>query len=358
MGSSAYLVLETGEIFKGEAMGAVAGTVGELVFTTASTGYLEALTDPSYFGQIVVQAFPLIGNSGVISEAFESEKSLLCGYIVSEWCHAPSNFRSEGSLDAFLKSRNIPGICGIDTRALVKTIRENGVMNACFAYSAEDAANAAAKAKAFCIEKAVENASSSAVAAYGNDDSSRHVVLWNFGTRKSTITELVSRSCKVTVVPYSTTAAEILALKPDGIMLSEGPGDPAENKEIIAQIAELCKSGLPIFGAGLGHQLLALAKGARTIKLHYGHRGANQPVKDTATNLIYITGQNQGYAVTNLPKGASHRFMNANDYTCEGVDYSDIPAFSVQFHPEKYIAAKDDTDIFGRFIAMIDKGVK
>jgi len=351
----AYLILEDGAVFAGQAMGAPVDAVGEVVFTTSMTGYIETLTDPSYCGQLVVQAFPLIGNYGIIPQDFESGQPLLRGYIAGEWCRVPSNFRGESTLDTFLLSKNIPGVWGIDTRALVKTIRKQGVMNAKITHSAKDAARHAAEAAAYRLRGAVERASGPYL-ELTPESPRRRVALWDFGAKGGISDELLARGCQVVRMPWNATAAEILALRPDGVMLSNGPGDPADNPGVIAQLKALCESGVPLFGICLGHQLLALARGAKTGKLHYGHRGANQPVRDLLTGRVYITSQNHGYAVLadSLPPGARQRFENANDGTCEGVDYDDMPAFSVQFHPEGRGGPMDTRFLFDRFAALMD----
>ncbi|MFV0400738.1 MAG: glutamine-hydrolyzing carbamoyl-phosphate synthase small subunit, partial [Oscillospiraceae bacterium] len=326
-------------------------------FTTAMTGYLETLTDPSYYGQIVTQTFPLIGNYGVIPEDFESDKVALKGYIVGEWCQEPSNFRSEGTLDTFLKSKGIVGVSGIDTRALTKLIREKGTMNAKIVYSESDIPAGVEAAKKHHISDAVRNASISETVTYEPEQEQRHVVLWDFGAKRNIVRELVKRGCKVTCVPSDTTAEEIKALRPDGIMLSNGPGDPADNPGIIEELKKLCEEKLPTFGICMGHQLLALSQGASSHKLHYGHRGENQPAKDLETGRVYITSQNHGYALdsSTLPSTAKLRFVNANDDTCEGVDYLNMPAFTVQFHPEGAGGPMDTEFLFDRFIDMIGK---
>jgi len=355
MEQAAYLILEDGTVFAGTTLGAPGEVVGEVVFTTAMTGYLETLTDPSYYGQIVVQTFPLIGNYGVIPQDFESGQPYIRGYIVHEWCHVPSNFRQEGTLDAFLKAQNIVGLCGIDTRALTKRIREKGVMNGKIVPSLEDIPAHVAQARAYRITRAVEHVGSGHSQTFSAGEDRRHVVLWDFGAKQNIVRELVARDCRVTCVPCETTADEILALKPQGIMLSNGPGDPADNPGIVRELEKLCGTPVPIFGICLGHQLLALARGGRTGKLHYGHRGANQPVREQATGRVYITSQNHGYAVDgdSLPQGAQVSFINANDGTCEGVDYPGGNAFSVQFHPEGCGGPKDTRFLFDRFIGMM-----
>ena len=352
-----YLILENGQVFKGRPFGAKKQVTGEIVFTTAMTGYLETLTDPSYYGQMVVQTFPLIGNYGVIPADFEGEAPALKAYIVREWCQEPSNFRSEEDLDTFLLSREIPGLWDIDTRALVKIIREHGVMNAVLTDEPEVGEAAMERVKAYRIERAVSAVSCKRAEMIPAESGKRTVVLWDFGAKRNIARELVKRGCNVVCVPAETTAVEILALNPDGLMLSNGPGDPAENTGIIRELALVCEARLPIFGICLGHQLLALARGGKTMKLKYGHRGANQPVQETATSKVYITSQNHGYAVClgeSLPEQTRASFVNLNDQTCEGIDYLDIPAFSVQFHPEACGGPLDTRYLFDRFIERMN----
>ena len=394
----AYLILADGTVFKGKSIGAQGEIIGETVFTTGMTGYLETLTDPSYYGQIVTQTFPLMGNYGVIPEDFESKKSWVRGYIVREICDKPSNFRCEYNLESFLKNQNIIGICGIDTRALTKKLREAGVMNGMIISNSDETPivndGLLSKIKAYRVEKSVETVSCSELgirnAELGIDDGfikynsiaktwpeTNHniyhikkpvrIVLWDFGAKYNIQRELEKRGAEVIVVPYSYTAEDILKLNPDGIMLSNGPGDPSDNVGIIREINKLCEynlrlsgeatgNSLPIFGICLGHQMLALARGAKTSKLKYGHRGGNHPVKDMETGRVYISSQNHGYAVENdtLPSYAKLAFINSNDGTCEGITYTDIPAFSVQFHPEACGGPHDTNYLFDKFVNMID----
>ena len=358
MEQNVYLLLEDGTFFQGKGFGAPASKmVGEVVFTTSMVGYLETLSDPSYYGQIIVQTFPMIGNYGVISSDFESCQLWPKAYIVREWCQHPSNFRSEGDLDAFFKAHNVQGMYGIDTRALTRIIREHGAMNGMLTakappYSKEEFD----MLKEYRIQNAVEQVSRAAKETFPIPSSRRHIVLWDFGTKQNIIRELNQRGCTVTVVPAKFSANEILSLSPDGVMLSNGPGDPAENLEIISQIQELCKAQIPLFGICLGHQLLALSQGGKTEKLKYGHRGANQPVEDTLTGRVYITTQNHGYAVKgeSLPDFAEVRFFNLNDGTCEGIDYKNMPAFSVPFHPEACSGPLDTEFLFDRFMKLMD----
>ena len=357
MSRAAYLVLENGTVFEGKSFGAEKETTGELVFTTAMTGYLETLTDPSYFGQVVLQTFPLIGNYGVIRSDFETPTPALNGYIVREWCQAPSNFRCEGNLDTFLKEKNVPGICGIDTRALTRIVREYGVMTCRIQYTPEVTDDLLAEMKNYVITDAVESTTITEKETFPVDNAKYHVVLMDFGAKHNIGRELNKRGCSLTVVPAGTAAEEVLALNPDGVMLSNGPGDPAKNTAVIAELKKLSDSGVPMFGICLGHQLLALARGAQTEKLKYGHRGANQPVKELASGKVYITSQNHGYAVVSdsLPSDAVVSYVNGNDNTCEGVSYTDIPAFSVQFHPEAHGGPLDTSFLFDRFLGMMDE---
>lgn len=352
---NAYLALENGRVFKGRSFGTAIGEVtGEVVFTTGMTGYLETLSDPSYFGQIVVQTFPLIGNYGVISVDFESAGLQPKGYIVRECCDEPSNFRSEGCLHSLLAERGIPGICGIDTRALTRVIRETGVMNGVMT---QDPASVDYKRlNDFKIENAVAHVSTAVVRTKTPDIIRYRVVLWDFGTKENIVRSLLARGCAVVQLPYGASAEEILAQQPDGVMLCNGPGNPADNVGVIEELKRLLPHAIPTFGICLGHQLLALAVGCRTAKLKYGHRGTNQPVRDVWNGRISITSQNHGYAVLaeSVPTDVAEvRYVNANDGTCEGLDYRNFPAFSVQFHPEAAAGPLDTGFLFDRFIAMM-----
>ncbi|HIY96697.1 MAG TPA: carbamoyl phosphate synthase small subunit [Candidatus Borkfalkia excrementigallinarum] len=350
-----YLTLQNGQIFEGKRFGAKGDVIGELVFTTGMTGYIETLTDPSYFGQIVIQTFPLIGNYGMIPADMESRKPYLTAYIVREYCDAPSNFRCEGKLDDYLRENNIVGVYGIDTRQLTKTVREAGVMNAVI--STRPVADMAAIQK-YAVRNAVANATCADPVRYGGK-SGKTVVVWDFGAKENIIRELVKRGCRVIRIPAGYTAEQILALQPDGLMLTNGPGDPAENTEIIENIRKLAGK-LPVFGICLGHQLFALAMGGKTKKMKYGHRGTNQPVKNLETGRVYISSQNHGYEVINESVQAVGKisFVNANDNTCEGVDYDDLNAFTVQFHPEACSGPLDASYLFDRFISNMKKGGK
>lgn len=344
-----YLILEDGTVFEGKAFGADVSAVGELVFTTGMCGYIETLTDESYFGQIVLQTFPLIGNYGIIEEDFEGECSVKA-YAVREVCEEPSNFRCQKMLDTFLKEKGIPGICGIDTRAVTKRIREKGVMNAAVA---DEIPADLGFIKGYKIVNAVENVTCKQSTVY-NESGKYSVALIDYGAKRNIIRELVKRGCKVTVLPALTAAEDILKLNPDGVMLSNGPGNPSENTCQINEIKKLT-GNVPIFGICLGHQLLSLALGAKTEKLKYGHRGVNQPVKEVNGARTYITSQNHGYAVVSgSVKKGEISFINANDGTCEGINYPNIKAFSVQFHPEACSGPRDTAFLFDRFIKLME----
>lgn len=358
MKNSAYLILENGAVFKGKSFGYSGEVVGEVVFTTAMTGYLETLTDPSYYGQIVTQTFPLIGNYGVIPSDFESKKPCLKAYIVRDLCQHPSNFRCEGLLDTFLKQNKIIGLCGIDTRELTKIVREHGVMNAKISLSGEVDDKLLAELAGYRVSEAVENVTCKEESVYEAEDKKYRVVLWDFGAKENIVRSLTQRGCEVVRVPAHTSAERIFELSPDGVMLSNGPGDPADNVGIISEIKKTLDKKIPSFGICLGHQLMALAQGAKTHKLKYGHRGANQPALNVDTGRVYITSQNHGYAVMSetLPAHAHESYKNGNDGTCEGVKYTSMPAFSVQFHPEAAAGPLDTAFLFDEFISLMAEG--
>ena len=356
-----YLQLEDGSIYEGCSFGAPLShnVVAEVVFTTARTGYVETLTDPSYYGQMVVQTFPLVGNYGVNSFDFESKKIHMSAYIVHEYCPTPSNFRNQFDLDSFLKRNDIPGIYGIDTRALTKKIRSSGVMVGCLSTSPLSDKELTTLTS-WNIQDAVKQVSGHTASEFQTSLPKHHVVLWDFGAKENILRSLLRLDCNVTVVPYSATCEEILAYNPDGIMLSNGPGNPKDNLEIITELAKLCSYKIPTFGICLGHQLLALANGGDTEKLKYGHRGANQPVRDVSSGQTYITSQNHGYAVRNdkLPISADISYINLNDNTCEGLTYHAFPGFSVQFHPEACGGPHDTEFLFRHFTALMEGGKK
>ena len=356
----AYLLLEDGTIFEGMHFGVKGTVIGEVVFTTGMTAYQETLTDPSYYGQLVTQTFPLIGNYGVNTADNESAKSYIKGYIVREWCNTPSNFRMEGNINDFLMEQNIVGIHSIDTRCLTRKIREVGVMNGAITTENvyEKKEELLEQVKNFKIQNAVLSVTGTEIRTYQPEQKKYRVVLFDFGYKRNIRNELVKRGCEVVVVPATTTAKEVAGLHPDGIMLSNGPGDPSENTTIIQNIREIAALQIPIFGICLGHQLMALANGCRTEKLKYGHRGANQPVIDLKSGRTYVTSQNHGYAVVGesiQPEIGEVSHINANDHTCEGIRYKTINAFTVQFHPEAHGGPLDTAYLFDEFIAGMEK---
>ena len=354
--NTAYLVLENGTVFQGFYFGHEAEIVGEVVFTTGMTGYLETLTDPSYTGQIVVQTFPLIGNYGVISPDFESTFIGVSAYIVKDWCQDPSNFRCEGNLDTFFKERKVTGMYGIDTRSLTKLIREVGTMNGII--TSDPTKVDAAIVAGYRIVKPVYEVSTKEAYEVKAENSKYKVAMLDFGLKENIKRELLKRGCDLVVFPHNAKVEDILAIDPDGIMLTNGPGDPEDNIEAIATIKALMDTNIPMFGICLGHQLTALANGFRTQKMKYGHRGANQAVKDLETNLVYITSQNHGYAVLGEsidPAIAKMSFENVNDKTCEGVEYIGKPVFTVQFHPEACGGPKDSEFLFNKFIQKMEE---
>lgn len=350
MKEKAYIILQNARVFEGYRFGARGDVAAEIVFATPMVGYLETLTDPSYHGQIVAQTFPQIGNVGVIPADFESGGASLSAYVVHDLCETPSNFRSEGVLSDFLAAQGVVGVCGANTRALARLLRERGVMNAAVVSRLPDDVDAFARELAErALASDVYAVTSKAPQTFGSGD--RHIVLWDFGYKRAIARALVERGCRVTVMPAFARADEILALAPDGVLLSNGPGDPASYVDIIAEARALAASGAPLFGICLGHQLLALALGGGTSKLKYGHRGANQPVKNTATGALYTTSQNHGYEVSALPDGARASYINLNDGSNEGLEYLDINAFSVQFHPEACAGPLDVSFLFDEFIS-------
>ena len=354
----AFLILEDGNVFEGTGIGADKEVISEIVFNTSMTGYLEVLTDPSYAGQAVVMTYPLIGNYGICNADKESCKPWPDGFIVRELSRMPSNFRSEDTIQHFLKSNDIPGISGIDTRALTKILREKGTMNGMITTNVNyNLDEIIPRLKEYTTGKVVEKVTCSKPYTLSGD--SFKVALLDFGAKNNIAKSLNSRGCNVTVYPASTTAEEILGDKPDGIMLSNGPGDPKECGAIIEELKKLYNSDVPIFAICLGHQLMALATGADTHKMKYGHRGANHPVKDLSTGKVYISSQNHGYVVdmdTVNPNIARPAFINVNDKTNEGLEYIGKNIFTVQFHPEACAGPKDSDFLFDRFMDMMKKG--
>ena len=352
----AYLILEDGSVYEGENVGALREAVSEIVFNTSMTGYLEVMTDPSYAGQAVVMTYPLIGNYGICYEDMESYRPWIDGLIVRELSEVASNFRNEDSIQNFLIKNNIPCICGIDTRDLTKRLREHGTMNGFITVDGSFVVEKILqRIKEYSVKGVVKRTSTKE--AYSLPGKGKRVVLIDFGAKKSIARQLQKRGCEVIVVPCDTKAKEILKLKPDGIMLSNGPGDPKENVDIIKEIKKLYDTNIPIFAICLGHQLMALATGANTYKLRYGHRGGNHPVKDLETGRTYISSQNHGYAVdeSTLDKNICvPAFVNVNDGTNEGLRYINKKIFTVQYHPEACPGPRDSSYLFDKFIKMME----
>ncbi len=354
----AYLILENGAVFEGESFGYEAEATGELVFNTGMVGYMDTLTSAAAYGQIVVQTFPIIGCSGVISGDAAAGKASVKAYIVREWCQEPSNFRSEGSLDAFLIANKIPALCGVDTRAITRILREQGAMNARISFSPELAWKDTAELKAYKVSGAAEALGVKAQETVKSEGEEKyHLALFDFGAGRVTAKELAQYGCTVTLVPYNTPAKDILDMKVDGAVISDGAGDPKEYKEAAGEIRKLFYTNMPLFGVGLGHQIMALAAGADTEKMHIGHHGGNQPVQDVTTGRIFATSQSHGYTVKtdSLPAGTVTAFRNLNDGTCEGLFYSGKQAMSVQFEPEAYGGELKKGWLYARYLKMIAK---
>ena len=352
----AFLILEDGTVFEGKSIGTTRDMISEIVFNTSMTGYLEVLTDPSYAGQAVVMTYPLIGNYGICYEDMESAKPWPDGYIVRELSRMPSNFRCEGTIQEFLEKHDIPGIAGIDTRALTKILREKGTMNGMITTCEyEDLSEVLPKIAAYNTGKVVEKVT--CTEKYVLEGNGPKVALLDLGAKRNIARNLNRRGCEVTVYPALTTAEEIIASNPDGIMLSNGPGDPKECTSIIEEIRKLYNTDIPIFAICLGHQLMALATGADTHKMKYGHRGGNHPVKDLQTGRVYISSQNHGYVVDTDkldPSVAVPAFVNVNDGTNEGLSYTGKNIFTVQFHPEACPGPLDSGYLFDRFMKMME----
>lgn len=353
----AFLILEDGTVFTGTSIGSTKDMISEIVFNTSMTGYLEVLTDPSYAGQAVVMTYPLIGNYGITPD-MESRKAWPDGYIVRELSRMPSNFRCEGTIQDFLKEQDIPGIAGVDTRALTKILREKGTMNGMITTNGDyDLEEVKEKIRQYTVKGVVLK--TSVKKPYVLPGDGKKVALLDCGAKDNIARNLNKRGCEVTVYPADTPAEEILKTNPDGIMLSNGPGDPAENVGIIEEVRKLYESSVPIFAICLGHQLMALATGAKTYKLKYGHRGGNHPVKDLETGRVYITSQNHGYAVDEEsldPSVAVPAFVNVNDKTNEGLKYVGKNIFTVQYHPEACPGPLDSGYLFDRFMRMMEEG--
>ena len=354
----ATLILENGSIFSGTSIGSTSDRICELVFNTSMTGYQELLTDPSYMGQGVVMTYPLIGNYGVNSEDNESRRPWVEAVVIRHLSPRGSNFRCEGDLGTYLKEHDIAGIEDVDTRALTKILRNQGSMNAMLTCAEHfNVAEALKAIKAYKIENAVAKVTRQEPETFeALCEEKHHVAMVDYGVTNHVIECLRRRGCKVTALPASTTAETILSGGYDGVMLSNGPGDPAENVEAIAQVKKLYESNLPIFGIGLGHQLLALATGAKTGRMAYGHRGSSCPVKDLELNRVFITGQNHGYEVladSVDPAVAEVSHINVNDKSVEGLLYKRANCFSTQYHPEANTGPKDVEYLYDRFVASM-----
>ncbi|MBU3159967.1 carbamoyl phosphate synthase small subunit [Clostridium frigoris] len=344
------LILENGIVFEGNLFGYLEESVGEVVFNTGMTGYEEILTDPSYYGQIVTMTYPLIGNYGINLEDVESKSSKVKGFIVREKCDYPSNWRCEMNLEGYFKQNKIIGLEGIDTRALTKILRENGTMKGIITTSKLTKAEIEQKLKNFSNSDAVMKVTTKK--AYTIEGSGQHVAIVDFGIKENILRSFKKRNCKLTIFPAGSKAQEILEVNPDLIFLSNGPGDPQELQEAIKMIKGIIGKK-PIVGICLGHQLLALALGGKTGKLKFGHRGCNHPVKDIEANKVYITSQNHGYYVSELPENMQVTHVSVNDGTIEGMRHKSLPIFSVQFHPEACPGPKDIDVIFDKFLSFI-----
>ena len=373
MARPAILALEDGSIFRGIAIGADGLSSGEVVFNTSMTGYQEILTDPSYCRQIVTLTYPHIGNTGTNTEDEESSRTWVAGLVIRDLPLTASNFRNEKGLDDYLKDNNIVGIADIDTRRLTRILREKGSLNGCIMAGEIDEDKALAEAKAFPGLKGMDLAqvvttdatyewnSSTWQLGVGHEDKAAaeqpfHVVAYDYGVKRNILRMLVERGCRLTVVPAKTPAAEVLAMNPDGVFLSNGPGDPEPCDYAIAAIKEICATDIPVFGICLGHQLLALASGAKTIKMKFGHHGANHPVQDLDGKQVMITSQNHGFAVDEdaLPGTVRATHKSLFDGSLQGIERTDRAAFSFQGHPEASPGPHDVAPLFDRFIADME----
>ncbi len=355
----AWLLLEDGTLLEGLSAGAEGEAVGEVVFNTQVVGYQQLLTDPCYYGQLVVQTFPLIGNYGVNEEDNASENCWVKGYIIREWCEQPSNFRSKGGIWDYLEQNQVVGICDIDTRALTRRLRIHGTMNGLIttADPRPDMAEQLERLKGYQVKGAVAECCSKEKKVFTPETVKRSAVLYDFGYTKELLQALLDRGCKVTVVPGSLPAAEVLAENPDCVILSPGGGNPADCASLAAEIRKLAEAKLPVLGLGLGHQLLAMAHGCKTEKMNHGHRGSNQPVTDLRTGKTFITAQNHGYAVTSqsVDEGVAEiTHVNANDHSCEGLVYKDFPGVSYQFAPDTAEGSLVTENLYTGFFEMAD----
>lgn len=357
----AILVLEDGRTFEGVSFGAAGETFGEMVFNTSMSGYQEILTDPSYAGQIVCMTYPLIGNYGVNEDDVESRRPWVEGFVVREASRITSNWRSTESLDDYLKEHDIVGIEHIDTRALVRHIRDKGAMRAGISSVDSDPKALLDRVLASPDMKNRELATTVTIEETFDypamDEAKYHVVAYDFGVKTNSLREFAKFGCRITVVPAGTAAAEVLALKPDGIFLSNGPGDPASMQTVVEEIKKLTESNVPMFGICLGHQILGQALGGETFKMKFGHRGGNQPIKDLTTGKVEIASHNHGFAVTreSLPADVEVTHVNLNDDTVAGLRHKTLPIFSVQYHPESAPGPHDSEYLFERFVELMSK---
>jgi len=368
----AILALEDGTVFHGRAIGAIGETVGEVVFNTAMTGYQEIVSDPSYARQIVTLTCPHIGNVGANDEDIEAQNAYACGLVVRDYPSLVSNFRSQESLSEFLSRQNVVGISDVDTRQLTRVLREKGAQNGCLQAGSIDEERAVAQAQAFAGLKGMDLAKAvTTEKPYVWEEGTWQleggfqaigapkwrVVAYDFGVKRNILRLLVDRGCSVEVVPAETSAEAVLARKPDGVFLSNGPGDPEPCTYAIEAIREILNSRVPVFGICLGHQLLALAAGARTLKMKFGHHGANHPVADLATSRVTITSQNHGFAVDpdSLPEGVTVTHRSLFDQSIQGIALRDAPAFSFQGHPEASPGPQDIVSLFDQFVDLIAK---
>ncbi|GGY08080.1 glutamine-hydrolyzing carbamoyl-phosphate synthase small subunit [Paludibacterium paludis] len=372
MSTAAILLLADGTLFRGVAIGATGHTVGEVVFNTAITGYQEILTDPSYTRQLVTLTYPHIGNVGANSEDTESRAVFASGLVVRDLPARHSNFRAESSLSDYLKANGVVAIAGIDTRRLTRLLREKGAQAGCIMAGEVDETRALELARGFgsmagqdlarvvtCAEPYEWNVREWRLGEGYTPvaSASRHVVAYDFGVKHNILRMLAERGCRLTVVPATTPAAEVLRMKPDGVFLSNGPGDPEPCDYAIGAIREILGAGLPVFGICLGHQLLGLAAGGRTSKMKFGHHGANHPVQDLDTERVMITSQNHGFQVdeTSLPANVRVTHRSLFDGTVQGIALTDRPAFSFQGHPEASPGPGDVAGLFDRFVGLMDE---
>ena len=349
-----YLTLQNGTVFTGFSFGSKKDVTGELVFSTGMVGYIENLTDPSNYGQMIVQTFPLIGNYGIISSDVESDKAWATALIVREICESPSNFRMEGDLSTYMQENGVVGVYGVDTRQLTKILREEGSMNARIStkkLTKEEIENLAQYKQC----EGVKAVAPTDKKVYPCENKKYSIALWNLGAKYSTIKHFTEKGCEVISMPADSTAEEILALNVDGVVVADGPGDPKENVGVIQELKKLLGKK-PMYGVGLGHQLIALATGADTKKQKYGHRGSNQPVKCLHCGKVYISAQNHGYEVINDSVTCGKiKFINANDGSCEGIDYETLNAFTTQFAPEACGIGYVENPLYNKFFAMMEK---